>query len=120
MGVEYRESRGVTALLLILALFIPPIPVFIRVRLHWHFWLNILLWILGWIPGNNTIDRYFHVISQMLAVLIDDLSGVIHAWYIIFAKPSRSVKAYNDGTGQPPVVVVQHVPPAQTKPPGVV
>ncbi len=56
----------------------------------------------------------------MLAVLIDDSSGVIHAWYIILAKPSRSVKAYNDGTGQPPVVVVQHVPPAQTKPPGVV
>ncbi|TYJ54589.1 hypothetical protein B9479_004719 [Cryptococcus floricola] len=46
-------------LLYFIALFIPPIPVFMKRGCAADFWINILLFILGWIPG------------------------VIHAWWII-------------------------------------
>ncbi|AFR96489.1 hypothetical protein J008_04394 [Cryptococcus neoformans] len=46
-------------LLYFLALFIPPIPVFMKRGCAADLWINILLWILGWIPG------------------------VLHAWWII-------------------------------------
>ncbi|EKM56903.1 uncharacterized protein PHACADRAFT_194476 [Phanerochaete carnosa HHB-10118-sp] len=52
-------------LLYFLAIIIPPLPVFFKrgltagESLESYFWINILLWILGWIPG------------------------IIHAWYII-------------------------------------
>ena len=36
---------------LILAIILPPIGVFTRVGFGLHFWLNILLTILGYIPG---------------------------------------------------------------------
>jgi len=48
-----------TFLMLLLAIILPPLPVAIKMGLSGHFWLNVLLTILGWIPG------------------------IIHAWYII-------------------------------------
>lgn len=57
--VEYQESKMVTVLLLFVAIFIPPVPVAVRVKFHGHFWLNILLWICGWIPGRSRIADYF-------------------------------------------------------------
>lgn len=33
------------------AIFIPPLGVFLEVGLTTHFWLNILLTLLGFIPG---------------------------------------------------------------------
>lgn len=36
---------------LILSILIPPLGVFLTVGLGLHFWLNILLTILGYIPG---------------------------------------------------------------------
>jgi uncharacterized membrane protein YqaE (UPF0057 family) len=50
------------ALRIILAVLIPPLGVFTQVGLGGHFWLNILLTLLGYFPG------------------------VIHAAYIIGAK----------------------------------
>lgn len=35
----------------ILAILLPPLGVFLTVGLGMHFWLNILLTILGYIPG---------------------------------------------------------------------
>jgi uncharacterized membrane protein YqaE (UPF0057 family) len=35
----------------ILAIILPPLGVFFQVGLKLHFWLNILLTILGFIPG---------------------------------------------------------------------
>ncbi|KIP09799.1 hypothetical protein PHLGIDRAFT_66961, partial [Phlebiopsis gigantea 11061_1 CR5-6] len=32
-----------------LAIFVPPLAVFFSTSAH--FWINILLWVLGWIPG---------------------------------------------------------------------
>ncbi|CUA74516.1 hypothetical protein RSOLAG22IIIB_11276 [Rhizoctonia solani] len=46
-------------LLYFLALLIPPVPVFIKRGCSADVIINILLWVLGWIPG------------------------VIHAWWII-------------------------------------
>ncbi|MGR3761802.1 YqaE/Pmp3 family membrane protein [Roseobacteraceae bacterium NS-SX3] len=36
---------------IILSIIIPPLGVFLTVGLGMHFWLNILLTILGYIPG---------------------------------------------------------------------
>lgn len=36
---------------IILAILLPPVGVFLEVGLGLHFWLNILLTILGYIPG---------------------------------------------------------------------
>lgn len=36
---------------IILSIIIPPVGVFLEVGLTGHFWLNILLTLLGYIPG---------------------------------------------------------------------
>lgn len=36
---------------IIFAILLPPVGVFMEVGLTWHFWLNILLTLLGYIPG---------------------------------------------------------------------
>lgn len=36
---------------IIISLFIPPLGVFLQVGIGGHFWLNILLTILGFVPG---------------------------------------------------------------------
>ena len=36
---------------IILAIILPPVGVFMQVGLGKHFWINILLTILGYIPG---------------------------------------------------------------------
>jgi uncharacterized membrane protein YqaE (UPF0057 family) len=36
---------------IILAIVLPPLGVFLQVGLGFHFWLNILLTLLGYIPG---------------------------------------------------------------------
>ncbi|KIL59955.1 hypothetical protein M378DRAFT_26766 [Amanita muscaria Koide BX008] len=60
---EHSQHETVSStpnvLLYFLALFIPPLAVFLKRGISSDFWINILLWILGWIPG------------------------VLHAWYII-------------------------------------
>lgn len=35
----------------ILSFFIPPLGVFLQVGLGFHFWLNIILTLLGYFPG---------------------------------------------------------------------
>jgi uncharacterized membrane protein YqaE (UPF0057 family) len=36
---------------IILAILLPPLGVFMQVGLSFHFWLNILLTLLGYLPG---------------------------------------------------------------------
>lgn len=50
---------------IILAIILPPLGVFLQVGLGMHFWINILLKILGYIPG------------------------IIHAVYIIASRPEQ-------------------------------
>ncbi|KAK7019113.1 UPF0057-domain-containing protein [Favolaschia claudopus] len=52
-------SSNWNVFLYLLAILIPPASVFIKRGVLADFWINILLTILGWIPG------------------------VVHAWYII-------------------------------------
>ena len=40
-----------TILRVILAILLPPVGVFLKVGLGLHFWLNIVLTLLGYIPG---------------------------------------------------------------------
>jgi uncharacterized membrane protein YqaE (UPF0057 family) len=40
-----------TILRIILAVILPPVGVFLKVGLGLHFWLNILLTLLGYVPG---------------------------------------------------------------------
>ncbi|KAK3491987.1 hypothetical protein B0T13DRAFT_68775 [Neurospora crassa] len=51
-------------ILFILAIFIPPLAVFLDRGFKVDFWINILLTILAWFPG------------------------VIHAWYVLFRHPT--------------------------------
>ncbi len=46
-----RDSVAGDFVKLLLAIFLPPVGVFFEVGLGFHFWLNILLTILGYIPG---------------------------------------------------------------------
>jgi len=52
---------------IIFAIILPPLGVFLQVGLGMHFWLNILLTILGYLPG------------------------IIHAVYIIASRPERTL-----------------------------
>lgn len=36
---------------ILLAIFLPPVGVFLQVGFGLHFWLNILLTVLGYVPG---------------------------------------------------------------------
>lgn len=58
-----------TILRIILAVILPPVGVFFKVGLGVHFWLNIVLTLLGYIPGlvhaiwiiardNRAVQRY--------------------------------------------------------------
>jgi uncharacterized membrane protein YqaE (UPF0057 family) len=57
----------VTIVLLIVAIFLPPLAVFFRVGIRGPFWLNIILTILGWLPG------------------------IVHAWYVVLTKRHRRI-----------------------------
>jgi uncharacterized membrane protein YqaE (UPF0057 family) len=50
-----RETRGgvlsVDILRIVLAIVLPPLGVFLQVGLTKHFWINVLLTILGYVPG---------------------------------------------------------------------
>ena len=47
-----RETVTATDIIkILLAILLPPLGVFLEVGLKGHFWLNILLTLLGYIPG---------------------------------------------------------------------
>lgn len=46
-----RHAGAMDVLRIILAVLLPPLGVFLQVGIGMHFWLNILLTLLGYIPG---------------------------------------------------------------------
>lgn len=48
---QTRDGVAPDAVRTILAFLLPPLGVFFQVGLGMHFWLNIVLTILGFIPG---------------------------------------------------------------------
>lgn len=49
MTTVAKRDRDILKILL--AIFLPPVGVFLEVGLGLHFWLNLLLTFLGYIPG---------------------------------------------------------------------
>jgi uncharacterized membrane protein YqaE (UPF0057 family) len=45
------ERFSMDLLRIIIAILLPPLGVFLQVGISKHFWINILLTILGYIPG---------------------------------------------------------------------
>lgn len=50
-GHTRREGQGMDVIRILIAIILPPLGVFLQVGIGLHFWLNILLTILGYIPG---------------------------------------------------------------------
>lgn len=67
MPTHFTNTPQSDFCLFVLAVFLPPLAVIVRRGCRGSFWLNILLTILGWLPG------------------------VIHAWYIILRYPTVTV-----------------------------
>lgn len=51
MNTTTNDSAGGDLIKIIIAILLPPLGVFLEVGLTKHFWLNILLTILGYVPG---------------------------------------------------------------------
>ena len=49
--VTRRTATGGDVIRILLAILLPPLGVFLQVGIGLHFWLNILLTLLGYIPG---------------------------------------------------------------------
>ena len=46
-----RSEGSADVLRILIAILLPPLGVFLEVGIGLHFWLNILLTILGYVPG---------------------------------------------------------------------
>jgi uncharacterized membrane protein YqaE (UPF0057 family) len=49
--VDRRTATRGNVIRILLAILLPPLGVFLQVGLGLHFWLNILLTLLGYVPG---------------------------------------------------------------------
>jgi uncharacterized membrane protein YqaE (UPF0057 family) len=47
----WQHSANMDVLRIIFAIILPPLGVFLQVGIGKHFWINILLTLLGYIPG---------------------------------------------------------------------
>jgi len=50
-GVKNLRRVDMDVVRIIFAILLPPVGVFLQVGLGMHFWINILLTLLGYIPG---------------------------------------------------------------------
>ena len=48
---QNRDSMFMDLIKILLALLLPPLGVFLEVGLTKHFWINIVLTLLGFLPG---------------------------------------------------------------------
>jgi uncharacterized membrane protein YqaE (UPF0057 family) len=46
-----RTATGSDVLRILLAIVLPPLGVFLQVGFGLHFWLNVLLTLIGYVPG---------------------------------------------------------------------
>jgi uncharacterized membrane protein YqaE (UPF0057 family) len=72
----------------IAAVFLPPLGVFLEVGVTRDFWINIILTILGWIPG-TLLSSLVPYLIPLFSVFIHpgrrivSFPGVVHAFFII-------------------------------------
>ncbi len=50
-GLDTRKETGVDVLRILIAIVLPPLGVFLQVGIGKQFWINVLLTILGYLPG---------------------------------------------------------------------
>ncbi len=50
-GNGARENQAMDIIRLIFAIILPPVGVFLQVGFGLHFWINILLTLMGYLPG---------------------------------------------------------------------
>ncbi len=46
-----EDSTAKTILKIIVAFVLPPAAAYWQVRFSLHFWINIVLWLIAWLPG---------------------------------------------------------------------
>ena len=51
VGARFSHLSGTDLIMMIIAVVAPPLAVFIKVGLTAHFWINVVLTILGVVPG---------------------------------------------------------------------
>ncbi len=51
LKIKSESETALNLVRLILAVLLPPLGVFLEVGLTKHFWINVLLTILGYVPG---------------------------------------------------------------------
>ncbi len=51
MNEVTKTTGGADVLRILLAILLPPVGVFLQVGFGMHFWINIVLTLLGYIPG---------------------------------------------------------------------
>jgi uncharacterized membrane protein YqaE (UPF0057 family) len=49
--IDHRTATGFDIVRILCAIILPPLGVFLQVGIGLQFWLNILLTILGYVPG---------------------------------------------------------------------
>ncbi|MEI9886910.1 MAG: YqaE/Pmp3 family membrane protein [Rhizomicrobium sp.] len=62
MTIPTGDSRGGDLLRIIIAILLPPLGVFLEVGLGVQFWINVLLTLLGYIPG--IIHAVYIIVSR--------------------------------------------------------
>ena len=50
-SVSIPDRSGADVIRVLLSIVLPPVGVFLQVGIGLHFWLNLLLTLLGYIPG---------------------------------------------------------------------
>ncbi|KAF8908616.1 hypothetical protein CPB84DRAFT_1767086 [Gymnopilus junonius] len=83
MGQEIVSSASNMSLYF-LAIFLPPLTVFMKRGCGADFWINVCLWILGWVPG---VLHAWDIISRSEEPVIH------HAWH---ARGGRSRRFYSN------------------------
>jgi len=46
-----QDKTLVLVLKIIVAIILPPAAAYWQVRVSFHFWVNLILWVLGWVAG---------------------------------------------------------------------
>ena len=48
---QFEKEKEMDIIRILLAIVLPPVGVFLQVGIGLHFWINILLTLLGYVPG---------------------------------------------------------------------
>ena len=65
---------------ILLSILLPPVGVFVQVGLTRHFWINILLTILGYIPG---------IVHAVWIIARTPESQTVRAWQLQLSRPEQ-------------------------------